>query len=176
MFGGKDKPKSTINTSPQNGRAGTAAQAGAAGLNSLVKGTVIEGKVKAASDIRVEGELNGDLDCQAKVIIGPSGVVKGTVTCRTAMIEGHFDGNLRVTDLLEVRDNAKVEGEIHYGQLKIDAGAILLGNMKMTDAKANAHANGGGGTSVSGTSVSGSSVSSSSNGTAPTGKPAPATA
>ncbi len=129
MFGGKQSsPKPQTSSS---NRPSAAPAAGASGLNSLVKGTHIEGKIKAASDIRIEGELTGDLDCQAKVIIGPSGTVQGTVTCRTAMIEGHFDGNLHVSDLLEVRDNAKVEGEIHYGQIKIDAGAILLGNMKM---------------------------------------------
>lgn len=100
-------------------------------MNSLVKGTHIEGKIKAPSDIRIEGTLEGDLDCQAKVIIGPSGAVNGTVTCRTAMIEGKFEGTLKVTDLLEVRESARVEGEVSYGKIKIDAGAVLIGNIQM---------------------------------------------
>ena len=71
MFGGKQS---------SNGKPAAAPIGGSAGLNSLVKGTHIEGKIKAPSDIRIEGTLDGDLDCQAKVIIGPSGVINGTVT------------------------------------------------------------------------------------------------
>jgi len=84
MFGGKQS---------SNGKPAAAPSGGGAGLNSLVKGTHIEGKIKAPSDIRIEGTLEGDLDCQAKVIIGPSGMINGNVTCRTAMIEGKFEGN-----------------------------------------------------------------------------------
>ena len=123
MFGGKQSSNSK--TAPTN-------TSGGAGLNSLVKGTHIEGKIKAPSDIRIEGTLVGDLDCQAKVIIGPSGVINGTVSCRTAMIEGNFEGTLKVTELLEVRDSATVEGDVTYGKIKIDAGAVLIGNISMT--------------------------------------------
>ncbi|MFK8055314.1 MAG: polymer-forming cytoskeletal protein [Saprospiraceae bacterium] len=123
MFGGKQS---------SNGKPATTPTGGSAGLNSLVKGTHIEGKIKAPSDIRIEGTLEGDLDCQAKVIIGPSGVINGTVKCRTAMIEGSFEGNLTVSELLEVRDSARVQGDVTYGKIKIDAGAVLIGNIQMT--------------------------------------------
>jgi len=131
MFGGKQS---------SNGKAATLPSGGGAGLNSLVKGTHIEGKIKAPSDIRIEGTLVGDLDCQAKVIIGPSGLVNGTVSCRTAMIEGKFEGSLKVTELLEVRDSATVEGDVTYGKIKIDAGAVLIGNISMTGGVSKAKA------------------------------------
>jgi len=127
MFGGKQS---------SNGKPASTPVSGSAGLNSLVKGTHIEGKIKAPSDIRIEGTLEGDLDCQAKVIIGPSGVITGTVKCRTAMIEGKFDGNLTVSELLEVRESARVEGDVTYGKIKIDAGAVLVGNIQMTGGAA----------------------------------------
>lgn len=125
MFGGGKQAN--------NGKAASPGlPSGPAGLNTLVKGTHVEGKIKAPSDIRIEGTLEGDLDCQAKLIIGQSGNVSGTVNCRTAMIEGNFNGTLVVNELLEVRESARVEGEITYGKLKIDAGAVLLGQIKMT--------------------------------------------
>ena len=130
MFGGKQAP---------NGKSNTAPSAGPAGLNTLVKGTQVEGSIVAPSDFRIEGTLEGDLDCQAKLIIGPSGKVTGQVKCKTAMIEGNFDGTLTVAELLEVRDSARVEGDVTYGKIKIDAGAVLLGTIKMTgDQRSNA--------------------------------------
>ena len=131
MFGGKQAP---------NGKSAPSPNGGAVGLNSLVKGTKIEGSIVAQSDIRIEGTLEGDLDCQAKLIIGPSGSVTGSVRCRTAMVEGKFDGTLAVSELLEVREAARVEGDISYGKLKIDAGAVLLGTIKMSGGAAQATA------------------------------------
>lgn len=120
MFGGKDK--SNVSNASAPGPSG--------GLNSLVKDTHVEGTIRTASDFRIEGTLVGTLDCQAKLIIGPSGNVDGEVSCKTAMIEGVFEGNLRVSDLLEVRQTARVDGDISYGKLKIDAGAQLTGQLK----------------------------------------------
>ena len=128
MFGGGKQAS--------NGKAPastSSSPSGPSGLNTLVKGTHVEGSIKAPSDIRIEGTLEGNLDCQAKLIIGPSGNVNGNVNCRTAMIEGRFDGTLVVSELLEVRESAKVEGEITYGKLKIDAGAVLLGTIRMSN-------------------------------------------
>ncbi len=124
MFGGKDK----------GGAGGTNAPGSAGGLNSLVQDTHIEGTIRTASDIRIEGTLIGNLDCQAKLIIGASGSVRGEVLCRTAMIEGTFEGKIHVTELLEVRETAKVNGEIAYGKLKIDAGATMTGQLTLADA------------------------------------------
>lgn len=140
MFGGKQPSNTSGRSAGRSTSSGSTPSGGAAGLNSLVKGTHVEGRITAPSDIRIEGTLKGDLECEAKLIIGPSGVVEGNVRCRTAMVEGKFDGTLVVADLLEVRDSARVEGEITYGKLKIDSGAVLLGTVKMSSGNA-----GGGG-------------------------------
>ncbi len=131
MFGGKQN----TNGKSSNGKSSASSAAGPVGLNSLVKGTHIEGSITAPSDIRIEGTLDGDLDCKAKVIIGPSGSITGKVKCITAMIEGNFEGTLTVNELLEVRESARVEGDVSYGKLKIDAGAVLLGTIKMVGAE-----------------------------------------
>jgi cytoskeletal protein CcmA (bactofilin family) len=114
MFGANKKSEPTTNNST-----------GIGALNSLVQGTVVEGKVRAESDIRVDGIIRGDLHCTAKVIIGPTGEVEGTITCANAMIEGKFEGVLHVEDLLNVRETAVVKGEIHTGKLVVQAGAVF---------------------------------------------------
>jgi cytoskeletal protein CcmA (bactofilin family) len=113
MFGnnkGSDDPKS-VPASP----AGT--------LNTLVKGTVLEGSIRCESDLRVDGTIKGKLNCQAKVIIGPSGVIDGEIVCQNAVIEGRFKGNLRVAELLNIRETAEVDGEITTNKLLVQSGA-----------------------------------------------------
>jgi cytoskeletal protein CcmA (bactofilin family) len=111
-------------------------------LNSLVQGTVVEGKVKATTDIRIDGTIKGDLVCDSKVIIGPSGVVEGTIKCQNAVIEGSFNGILTVAELLNIRETAKVVGEVSYGKLIVQSGAIISGSYKVVGDTGNTNGNG----------------------------------
>jgi len=92
-------------------------------LNALVKGTVVEGSVRCDSDLRVDGTIKGKLTCQAKVIIGPTGFVEGEIRCQNAVIEGRFKGVLFVSELLNVRETAEVDGEISTNKLLVQSGA-----------------------------------------------------
>jgi cytoskeletal protein CcmA (bactofilin family) len=100
-------------------------------LNTLVKGTVVEGTVKSESDIRIDGIIKGSLNCNAKVIIGPSGFIEGEVKCANAVIEGKFEGSLQVTELLNVRENAKVSGDVRTNKLIVQSGAVFNVDCKM---------------------------------------------
>ncbi len=94
-------------------------------LNSLVKGTVIEGKINSESDLRIDGTIKGELVCKAKVIIGPTGYVQGEIKCANAIIEGRMEGTIHVSELLNVKETADVSGEIYTNKLIVQAGAIF---------------------------------------------------
>ena len=111
----KDKKKDTP-------KSMTTSSAASNGLNSIVKGTSIEGTLKASSDIRVDGMIKGHLICESKVIIGPEGKIVGDVTCQNAVIEGTFEGNLTVKELLNIRETGNVSGDITTGNIIIQNG------------------------------------------------------
>lgn len=120
MFGNKKDEKSTMNTSTPTpgGGASTA-------INSIVTGTKIEGTIDAGSDIRIDGELIGTLNCKGRIIIGPQGVVKGDINCQNGVIEGKFNGNLTVKETLNVRETAKIEGDVNTNKLVVQPGAVF---------------------------------------------------
>lgn len=99
--------------------------------NSIVNGTKLEGTINANSDIRIDGELIGKLFCKGRVIIGPSGMVDGEVDCQNAIIEGKFTGNLKVAELLNVKENATINGDIKTDKINIQSGASFNGNCIM---------------------------------------------
>ena len=111
-------------------------------LNSLVQGTIVEGKVKATTDIRIDGTIKGDLVCDSKVIIGPSGMIEGTVRCQNAVIEGNFNGILTVAELLNIRETAKVVGDVSYGKLIEQSGAVISGSYKVVGDAGHSNGNG----------------------------------
>lgn len=142
MFGNSKSSEDSKNSSSSATAAG--------GLNALVKGTTVEGTLRCESDIRIDGTIRGKLICKAKVIVGPTGVIEGEISCQNAVIEGRFKGTLTVTDLLNVRETAEIDGDISTGKLlvqsgakfnvacKMDNGAGSNGASKSTDVKSNA--------------------------------------
>ncbi|MBR9922996.1 MAG: polymer-forming cytoskeletal protein [Bacteroidetes bacterium] len=121
----KDTGKSKTRTT------GLTPGAGSNAFNSLVQGTSVEGDIRSKSDIRVDGKIKGSLNCESKVVIGPTGSVEGDVQCKQAVIEGNFDGTLQVSDLLTIKETAKVHGEIRYGKLVVQPGATLIGDVRL---------------------------------------------
>ena len=118
MFKNKSKEKNTQN----NIGASPAVSSGS--INSLVSGTNVEGTIIANSDIRIDGSLKGKLDCSGRVIIGPDGSVDGEIKCQNAVIEGTFSGNITVTDLLNVRETANIQGDVVTSKLLVQPGAV----------------------------------------------------
>lgn len=95
---------------------------GGGGVNTIDVQTSITGDLKAGGDIRIDGTLNGNLVCEAKLIIGPKGRIEGDVTCRNATIEGIFKGNLTVRDSLTIQATAKVEGDVKAAKMAVLSG------------------------------------------------------
>jgi cytoskeletal protein CcmA (bactofilin family) len=100
-------------------------------LNRIVEGTRIEGAVNSDSNIRIDGEVKGNILTKGRVVIGPKGKIIGEVTCQNAEIEGMIEGKIIVEDLLSLKASAKIEGEIFTSKLAIDPGATFTGSCNM---------------------------------------------
>ena len=75
--------------------------------------------------------------CKGKVTIGNSGVVKGNVNCFTSEIFGTIEGEIKVEDVLNLKDTSKIYGNIYTTKLKIDEGAFFEGSCKMSSTSSN---------------------------------------
>jgi len=105
-------------------------------INSLVNGTKIEGKIITQNDLRIDGIIEGNLECQGRVIIGESGHVNGNINCQNAIVEGSFEGIIRVIDTLDIKGTGKVKGDVNTGKLIIQPGAVFNVSCDMsTDGK-----------------------------------------
>jgi len=91
--------------------------------NRIVEGTTINGNIISPADFRLDGHLIGNFESTGKIVIGPAGSVKGDITCINADIEGNFEGKIQVAELLNIKGNASVCGEVVCGKLSIDPGA-----------------------------------------------------
>ncbi|MGB0930163.1 MAG: bactofilin family protein [Chitinophagales bacterium] len=125
MFGSKKNAPQEISKTTNRIPAGMA--------NQIMDGTEIEGKITCIGDIRIDGILHGFLVSKAKVIVGPTGFIKGDVICANANIQGKIEGTIKVKELLDLRSSAQMFGEILCGKLAVEAGAIVNGTCKMPE-------------------------------------------
>jgi cytoskeletal protein CcmA (bactofilin family) len=100
-------------------------------VNKLVEGTKIIGDIISETNIRIDGEVEGNITTSAKVLIGENGLLKGNLTCQEADIEGRIEGKLMVDGLLILRDQSNIQGDIYTNKLHIEEGAVFLGACKM---------------------------------------------
>ncbi len=105
--------------------------ASSSNINTLVEGTSAEGTINTSSDLRIDGHVNGTVNCGGKLIVGPSGNVEGDINSQNAVIEGRVQGNIVIQDILDVRETATVNGEIKTGKLLVQNGATFTGNCDM---------------------------------------------
>ena len=91
--------------------------------NRIVEGTEITGDIISQTDFRLDGQLKGNFTSKGKIVIGPTGIVKGDVICKNADIEGKFDGILKVEEILNVKSKASISGEVTCGKLSVQPGA-----------------------------------------------------
>jgi cytoskeletal protein CcmA (bactofilin family) len=96
-------------------------------LNKIVAGTEINGDLTSDSNIHLEGEVNGNVSCAGRVVIGSSGKINGNLVCVNAEIEGAMEGQLMVENLLMLRSTARIKGDIQTMKLHIEEGAFFEG-------------------------------------------------
>ena len=77
----------------------------------------INGDINSSSDFRLDGHLIGNFRSEGKIVIGPSGSLKGNIICTNADIEGKFEGKIQVDETLNVKQNAQINGEVICGKL-----------------------------------------------------------
>jgi len=99
--------------------------------NRIVEGTAIKGDIVSQADFRLDGQLTGNFTSQGRIVIGPAGSVTGDIKCKTADIEGRFNGKIEVEELLSIKAKAHINGEVIAGRLAVEPGAVFTASCTM---------------------------------------------
>lgn len=102
-----------------------------ASQNRIGQGTEIEGDITSKGGFRIDGLLKGSLKTTGKVVIGKEGKILGTLICSNADIEGAFEGDMTVENLLSLKATAVVNGEVVTAKLMVEPGTEFNGSCTM---------------------------------------------
>ena len=101
------------------------------GATLISAGTTLKGDMSSNSDLRIDGTVIGNIESSSKVIIGSTGIVEGDITATQTDISGKVSGNIRAKELLQLRDESMVTGNLYAGKLQIEPTATFNGQCFM---------------------------------------------
>ncbi|MCD7848307.1 MAG: polymer-forming cytoskeletal protein [Parabacteroides sp.] len=100
--------------------------------NTLATGTTVKGNIITETDFRLDGKVEGDINCSGKIVIGPKGCVTGNIVSANAEILGEVEGSVRVSAKLVLKATAVIKGDIFTQTLEIEPNARFNGACKMS--------------------------------------------
>jgi cytoskeletal protein CcmA (bactofilin family) len=99
------------------------------------EGATVNGDIVVPQIVVIDGSVEGNVTARA-VWVGASGVIKGKIVATEAEIFGTVSEVIEVKQLLFVHSTGRVSGNVSYGELLLEKGAIITGTFSSTDFRA----------------------------------------
>ena len=96
----------------------------------ISRGVKIEGKITSSGNIRVDGEIQGDIFSESNITIGEDAQFNGQINANVITIGGKVSGIVRAKDKLILDSKSNLKGDIFTKNLVIEEGAKFDGQCK----------------------------------------------
>ena len=90
----------------------------------------LSGEITSCDRLVVEGSVEANLANCRDIDIADSGLFKGSASIDEAEVRGRFEGTLTVRRRLLIRATGKVTGTVRYGQIEIECGGQISGDIQ----------------------------------------------
>ncbi len=100
-------------------------------INIIGSGTKIVGDITSNGDLRIDGQLKGNLNISGRLVLGPNALIEGDVQASNAELMGEIKGKVNITETLALKATAKIIGDIVTTKLAIESGANFTGTCNM---------------------------------------------
>ena len=100
-------------------------------MSTIGKTFQIRGELRASEDITVEGRVEGHVLCEDFAVVVAAGAdVTGDVIARDITVFGKIEGQLVATDIVDVRAQATVTGQIISERFILNEGGLVHGRVE----------------------------------------------
>lgn len=98
--------------------------------NIIGPNTTLNGDIQSVGNLRIDGNFTGTINIDGELIVGQTGVVKGTITTKKIDIYGEVNADIKSTEVI-LRSTSKMTGIIKTDKLIIEDGSIYNGTCNM---------------------------------------------
>lgn len=100
-------------------------------VNIIQHQTIITGDIQCQGDLRLDGEIKGNVKISGRLVMGHDAKIEGVVECENAEISGKVKGDIKVKDSLHLKKHAVIEGDIYVKRIIIEGDAVFNGKCIM---------------------------------------------
>ena len=90
------------------------------------------GKYVSDRDLRIEGEAQGEIECQGTLIISPQARVRSAIKAHNVIVSGDYEGDVDCGGRFEIGSTGRVKGNVKTQVLVVKEGAHWEGGVTMT--------------------------------------------
>ena len=89
------------------------------------------GTYRSRQNLRIDGRYDGDIECDAAVVIGDTASVNARVLAGSMTVAGRLEGEVMCENRFEILPTGRVSGTITAGTTVIHEGAFYQGELRM---------------------------------------------
>jgi cytoskeletal protein CcmA (bactofilin family) len=94
-------------------------------------GARLEGNVVSAGNLRIDGQVKGQINADGDVMLAPHSQVDADIRAQNVSVAGRFKGSLQAKGRAELNRGGRVEGTITSKTLVVEEGGIFQGQSIM---------------------------------------------
>ena len=93
--------------------------------------SAFDGNFRSQRDLRVEGDLKGNVTCEGTLFVSEGATIAATVEAEHVTVAGELTGEIRSRGRLQILPSGRVRANVTTGSLVIQEGAIYEGQLEM---------------------------------------------
>lgn len=98
-------------------------------INSIIgNGSSIHGDIKINGFMRIDGDLEGNLETTGNVLVGENARIAGNITARSITVGGIIKGNVVAPEQVHLLSSSIVIGDIQTRRFQADENVIVHGH------------------------------------------------
>jgi cytoskeletal protein CcmA (bactofilin family) len=101
----------------------------------LYKGSRISGQLSFQGPARIDGAVEGEIQCQGTLTIGEGAEVRAKISGQVVVIRGKVEGNVTAKEKVELAAPARLIGNVDSPRLVVTEGVVFDGDCSMGVAK-----------------------------------------
>lgn len=116
---------------PERGPARPYQGGGPVARTVIDKDSHFNGNFRSDSDLLIEGNFEGEIDCKGTVIVAEGASISATVRSRNAVVAGSANGDITCDERLTIQATGELRGKAQAATLIVEEGAFFEGEFKM---------------------------------------------
>jgi cytoskeletal protein CcmA (bactofilin family) len=100
------------------------------------QGSSFEGKLSFKDTVRIDGHFSGQITSENTLVVGETGIIEANVRSQIVIVSGTIAGDIVAGRKVMMHKTGRVDGNIQTPSLVMEDGAILNGQLKMSEKKA----------------------------------------